>query len=67
MAITTINQKLAVMEWEDYVEPALPLSPGAFGQDDQQQLAWGYPGVLWTESAAPAGTDHFLSCMGCGT
>ena len=64
MAISTINQKLAVMEWEDYVEPALPLSPGTFGQDDQQHLLWSYPGVLFT--GAVAATDHFLPCMGVG-
>ena len=47
MAITTTNGKLAIMELEDYWEPGLPLSPGAFGQDDKQQLLWGFPEVLW--------------------
>lgn len=50
MAITTINEKLAVMEWGNIYEPGLPMSPGALGQDDQQQLLWGYPGVLWTSA-----------------
>ena len=48
MAIDTDNKKLAVMEWCLVFEPGLPLSPGALGQDDQQQLLWGYPGILWT-------------------
>lgn len=47
MPITTDNEKLAVMEWGNPWEPALPLSPGTLGQDDQQQLLWGFPGVLW--------------------
>lgn len=47
MAITTINQKLSVMEWGIIYEPGLPISPGTLGQNDKQQLLWGYPGVLW--------------------
>jgi hypothetical protein len=67
MAITTINQKLAVMEWEDYAEPALPLSPGALGQDDQQQLLWGYPGVLWAEPVVGTATaSRLLTVLGVG-
>ena len=42
------------MEWELYWEPGLPMSPGALGQDDQQQLLWGYPGILWGAVAAIA-------------
>lgn len=49
MAISTVNEKLALLEWDQSWEPGLPISPGAFGQDDQQQLVWGYPGVLWGE------------------
>lgn len=47
MPIDTVNEKLAVMEMGDMWEPALPISPGTLGQDDQQQLLWGYPGILW--------------------
>ena len=49
MAITTNTQKIAVMEMGVVWEPGIPLLPGAIGQDDQQQLLWGYPGVLWEE------------------
>lgn len=45
--IDTTNEKLALME-EEVWEPALPLSPSTLGQDDLQQLLWGYPGLLWT-------------------
>jgi hypothetical protein len=48
----TENEKLGLMEWEDVWEPGLPLSPGTLGQDDRQQLLWGYPGVLWNELGA---------------
>jgi hypothetical protein len=47
MAIDTDNKKLAVMEMDCIFEPAIPLLPGTFGQDDKQQLLWGYPGILW--------------------
>lgn len=47
MAITSINEKLAVMEMDNVLEPGLPILPGVLGQDDRQQLLWGYPGVLW--------------------
>lgn len=47
MAIDTNNEKLALMEWDNVWEPALPLSPGTFAQDDKQQLLWGYPGIVW--------------------
>ena len=52
MAIGTTNEKLALMEWGQVWEPGLPISPGALGQDDKQQLLWGYPGILWGELAA---------------
>lgn len=50
MTISTINDKMAVMSFGNTLMSNLPLSPGALGQDDQQQLLWGYPGVLWTAS-----------------
>lgn len=37
---------------EEIWEPALPISPGTFGQDDKQQLLWGYPGIAWAVGAA---------------
>lgn len=51
MAITTDNEKLAIMEFGQVFEPGLPLSPGTFDQGHQQQLIWGYPGILWEASA----------------
>jgi hypothetical protein len=54
MAIDTNNKKLAVMEFGDIWEPGLPISPSTLGQDDQQQLLWGYPGILWSAAAALA-------------
>lgn len=42
------------MEWGQVYEPGLPMSPGTLGQDDKQQLLWGYPGILWAELAADA-------------
>lgn len=54
MAIDTINKKLAIMEFGQVWEPGLPISPGAIGQDDQQQFLWGYPGILWAAVVAGA-------------
>ena len=51
MAIDTTNKKLALMEWESFWEPGLPISPGTIGQDDKQQFVWGYPGILWASVA----------------
>jgi hypothetical protein len=61
MAITTSNDKLAVMEMDDYWSPGLPLAPGAFSQGDRQQLLWGYPSVLW--GAGGEIVESFCSAM----
>jgi len=55
MAITTINSKLGIMEWCQVYEPGLPVSPGALGQDDKQQLLNDYPGVLYPSSGGGGG------------
>ena len=48
MAITTTDEKLAVMQWNMPFAPAIVLDETSpFSQGDQQQLLWGYPGILW--------------------
>jgi len=47
MAIDTINEKLALIEYGDVFQPGIPISNDGIGQDDKQQLLWGYPGILW--------------------
>ena len=48
MAITTSDDKLAIMEWDNIWEPGIPMLPNTpFDQGNKQQLLWGYPGVLW--------------------
>lgn len=54
MAITTDTGKLAIMELEDVWEPGLPLIPGTLGADDEQQLLWGFPEVLFAAAATLA-------------
>ena len=49
MAITTDNDKLALIEYGDIFQPGIPISADGLDQADDQQLLWGYPGVLWTE------------------
>lgn len=58
MAITTVNDKLAIMEFGQVWEPGLPISPSAFGQDDQQQLIHGYPGALWVSDSVPVAEER---------
>ena len=60
MAITTPNGKLAIMEFCTMWEPGLPLSPGVLGQDDQQQLLWGFPEFLWSEEEAAVAPKHYV-------
>lgn len=45
MAIDTVNEKLALLGEH------LPISADGLDQADNQQLLWGYPGILWTEQA----------------
>ena len=53
MALTSIDDKLAVMEWDNLWEPALPIAESApFAQGDKQQLLWGLPDPLWGVIAA---------------
>jgi len=53
MAITTIDEKLAVLNLDNILEAGLVINEASpFSQGDKQQLLWGYPGVLWAETAA---------------
>ena len=54
MAIDTTNKKLALIEYRDVWQPAIPVSSDGIGQDDRQQLLWEYPGILWGVPAAVA-------------
>ena len=47
MAIDTTNERLALIEYGDVFQPGIPISNDGIGQDDKQQLLWGYPGILW--------------------
>ena len=60
MAIDTTNKKLALMEWCQVWESGLPISPGALGQDDQQQLINDYPGILWGAAIVAAARRYFV-------
>ena len=48
MAIDTTNEKLALI---DFPLAELPISSDGLDQADNQQLLWGYPGLLWSASA----------------
>lgn len=52
MAIDTANEQFALLSFGNTLMPQVLLSPGSLGQDDQQHLLWGYPGILWAAGAA---------------
>ena len=53
MAVTTDDEKLAVMVLNNPLAPNVVLNETApFSQGDKQQLLWGYPGVLWQPPVA---------------
>jgi len=45
--IATINEKLALIGFQQPFNPSIPISSDGLGKDDKQQLIWGYPGILW--------------------
>lgn len=58
MAISSVNGKLAIMEFDEVYEPGLPISPGTIDQADQQQFLWGFPEILWAPFVAPTYVAH---------
>ena len=58
----TVNDQFAFMTLDLDWEPALPFvtGNGPFTQANQQQLIWGFPGVLWAmpQVAMPIWTFH---------
>ena len=52
MAIDTINEKLALLEYGESYQPGIPISNDGLDQGDKQQLLWEYPGILWKELVA---------------
>lgn len=57
MPIDTDNGKLALLRLSQPWLPPMPFGdegdPDSFGQDDRQQLLWGFPEVLWGEGELP--------------
>lgn len=46
--IDTTNEKLALIEYGDIYQFGMPISADGLDQADNQQLLWGYPGILWS-------------------
>ena len=59
MALTT-NDKLAMMEYAEVWQLAIPITSGTFSQADKQQVLWDYPGILWTVGGVIARIKRFL-------
>jgi hypothetical protein len=47
MAIDTLNKKLSLFSYQQVYIAAIPKSTDGLDQADNQQLLWGYPGILW--------------------
>lgn len=61
MALTTIDDKLAVMNWDNVWEPGIIIAETAgFDQGDKQQLIWGMPTVDWAAVSAPVADERGL-------
>jgi hypothetical protein len=67
MAITTNNQKIAVMEWCSVWEPAIPMVSTSFPtQAHKQQMLWDNPAPLWETIETVEVTASYLPIMGVG-
>jgi hypothetical protein len=65
MAITTDDQKLAIMDFCNMLESGMILNETSpFSQGDKQQLLWGYPDVLWVDEGAAPKSPLFLVNLG---
>lgn len=49
MSIDTVNEKLALISYQQPFNTPIPISSDGLGQDDKQHLIWQFPGVLWSE------------------
>ena len=50
-----INDKFALISYQQPWNVPLPISADGLDQADKQQLIWGYPGILWTEVSLAVG------------
>lgn len=50
----TPQKQFAALSFNAPFLPSVPFSLGTIEQDDQQQLQWGYPGILWGAAAVLA-------------
>lgn len=66
MAIDTINEKLALLEYLEVYQLGIPISADGLDQADNQQLLWEYPGLLWS-AAVPSATRRGYFNLGITT
>ena len=64
MVLLTIDDRLAIMEWDNVWEPAIIISESSpFDQEDKQQLIWGLPDPLWVEPGGAKRRRGLLAIM----
>lgn len=67
MAIDTVNEKLALIEYSEPYQVGIPVSSDGLDQADKQQLLWEYPGFLWIEGWTEEACDtSILKIAGIG-
>ena len=49
------NDKFALISYQQPWNIPLPISADGLDQADNQQLLWGYPGILWSEVSLAVG------------
>ena len=60
MAISTTNEKFALITYQQMWNTPLPISADGLDQADNQHLIAQYPGVLWLESIMKRATEGLL-------
>lgn len=54
MAITTDNEKFALISYHQNWNTPIPISSDIGNAGDKQHLIWEYPGIVWTGEAVSA-------------
>ena len=57
MPIDTDNEELSVIHLVMPWEPNVIMTPGTIDVDDQQQLLWGFPEIIWSTHVQAANLE----------
>ena len=66
MAVSTINEKLALISYQQPWNTPIPISADGIGSDDKKHLIWQYPGSTWSAPIVTVRRGNLL-LMGVGS